>query len=63
MPCNLLGFHLTQTTDNASCNPNRIDKVLSMSNPPATTALERVGGQHNTPAALLPWKTRYPLYG
>jgi len=27
-----------------------------------TSALEGVGGQHHTPAALPPGKTRYPLY-
>jgi hypothetical protein len=27
-----------------------------------TSALDGVGGQHHAPAALLPGKTRYPLY-
>jgi len=31
-------------------------------NPFATSVLERGGGQHHAPAALPPWKSRYPLY-
>jgi hypothetical protein len=27
-----------------------------------TSALDGVGGQRHAPAALPPWKTRYPLY-
>jgi len=33
------------------------------SNPFATSVLERDGGQHHTPAALLPWKSRYHCTG
>ena len=29
---------------------------------PSTSTLDGVGGQRHAPAALPPWKTRYPLY-
>ena len=49
-------FTLEQTT-----KAQRGEQIYSFTLP-STSALDGVGGQRRAPAALLPGKTRYPLY-